>query len=70
MTGIPSKKYLGPETWERTWDWETPQERTWDKTLGKEPGTRVPAPVWTDKQAQNITFARPSDVGGKNGNEI
>ena len=47
--GTPPEKGLGPDFWERTWDWRTPGkdlepeawERTWDW------GT--PTPIWTDR---------------------
>ena len=36
-----------------------PVEVLWD-------GDGVPARVWTDKQAETITFPHPSDAGGNN----
>ena len=40
---------MGPEIWEKNWDWGSPwpelrypPERTWDQRSGKEPGTGVP----------------------------
>ena len=45
-------------------NWSTPQERTWDQTPGKEPGTGVhPVNRQTDA-CENITFVMY--VGGKN----
>ena len=55
-SGVCSGKDLGPETWERTWDWISPQERTWDQRPGKEPGTRLPPPPGVDWQTGNLCF--------------
>ena len=48
---IPSRKDMGPETREGTWNqrpWGYPLERTWDRRPGMKPGTRghgVPPPL-------------------------
>ena len=70
VSGTPGKD-LEPETWERTWDWGTPgkdmgknlglgypQNRTWNQTPVKEPGTRVPPCV--DWQTNSTYYLPPS----------
>ena len=49
--GVPPRKNLGPVTWERTWDLDTPgkdlRQVTWERTWDW--GTPLPGCAWTNK---------------------
>ena len=66
--GVPPRKDLGPDTWERTWDWGTPGKdqgpETWERNL--ELGYPSPTPVYGHTLVKTLLSHIPLEMRAGN----